>query len=570
MTISASSASNGSPGVLHGWWPNPIFRRFCRSRLRPQALVVWLLLTGVIASALFFMPRTLAMYRGHMDVVDAERANIFPLMFLQAVILFIFGTGNVAAGVTAEADEGTLDYQRLSPLTPMKKVLGYLFGLPIREWCMFALTLPFTAWSLWKGQIEARHWMPVYTALISSALLYHLTGLVAGTVVKNRRWAFLFSIVLIILLYTVLPQVAKFGLVYFKYLTLWPVIDEHALGFMPRDVAGPMRFAQSLQQTPDVRFFGLNFSEVTFTVFSQAVLSLTFVMILWRRWRRAESHMLGKIWAAGLFVWMQLVLLGNALPLIDSGDLFPIRQINRRFLARGGLPDAPQIGEAIVMIGLYGFVSMALIAILTMIITPTVDDQLRGLRRARKLGQSRAPLSADGASSLGFVAAMGIAGGLGWTVFAREIVGSHWFTGHELAAGTGWLFVLVLLADALICQTVIEAWGGRRLFLLGIFAGVLPLLVGGITGLVSNTALTPAVWLVGVSPASAPFYASVTLLKTGDLPSEVAGAIPRAFWFWQGIMLVAAVCLVVKLRELHKARRESVLGAPSPASPPAQ
>ncbi|MES2709032.1 MAG: hypothetical protein V4726_20720 [Verrucomicrobiota bacterium] len=551
-----------APGLFHGWWPNPIFRRFARSRLRPNALVVWLLITLILAAFLFFGPRTAALYQGHLPTVDAERAPIFFIMGLQAVILFIFGTGTVAGGVTGEADEGTLDYQRLSPLTPLRKVMGYLFGLPIREWLMFALTLPFTAWSLWRGEIAASTWMPVYATLISSAVLYHLTGLVAGTVVKNRRWAFLFSIILIILLYTVIPQAAKFGLVYFKYLTLWPVIDEHFINFLPREAGGMMRFAKSLQEAPDARFFGLNFSEAVFSIFSQAVLSLTFVMILWRRWRKVEAHMLGKVWAVGLFGWMQLLLLGNALPLIDSGDLFPARQFSRRYVGRG-VPD-PQIGEALAMIGVYGLVTLSLLVVLTLIITPTVDDQVRGLRRARKLGWARVPRVADAASSLGFVAAMAVTGGVGWTIFAQQLIGSHWFTGHHLAVYAGPAFVLILLAAGLVCQAVLEAWGGKAFFLLCVFAGVVPVLMGGVIGMVSGKALTPATWLAGISPASAPFYAATTLLPTGGFMDEFSRTMPRAFWFWQGITVLTAGWLVMRLREFHRARRASVMGMPVP------
>ena len=118
-----------------------------------------------------------------------ERTPIFPLLILQGIILFLFGTGQVAGGMTAESDEGSVDYQRLAPMSPLAKTLGYLFGLPVREYVMFLATLPLTALSLWKGHVPAAAWLPVYGVFLLSVLLYHLTGLVSGTVVKNKRWA---------------------------------------------------------------------------------------------------------------------------------------------------------------------------------------------------------------------------------------------------------------------------------------------------------------------------------------------------------------------------------------------
>ena len=78
--------------------------------------------------------------------MDAARTGIIPLLVFQGIILFILGTAQVAGGMTAERDEGVIDYQRLIPMSPLSKVLGYLFGLPVREYVMFLATLPFTAW----------------------------------------------------------------------------------------------------------------------------------------------------------------------------------------------------------------------------------------------------------------------------------------------------------------------------------------------------------------------------------------------------------------------------------------
>jgi hypothetical protein len=48
--------------------------------------------------------------------------------------------------------------------------------------------------------------------------------------VKNRRWAFLISIGLVFCLYTIVPQMARFGLVFFKYLTITPKTRTSRLG----------------------------------------------------------------------------------------------------------------------------------------------------------------------------------------------------------------------------------------------------------------------------------------------------------------------------------------------------
>ncbi len=539
------------------WWSNPILRRYARSRLRPQALGVGLWLIGMSAGFLFFFSRTVGHYRGGLGVVDTERAPLVPLLVLQAILLFFVGTGQVAGGITAEADEGTLDYQRLSPMRPLAKVLGYLLGLPLREWCLFGATLPFTAWGLWKGEVAVGTWLPVYAALLSSAILYHLTGLVAGTVVKNRRWAFLVSLGAIFLLYTVIPQAAKFGLVFFKYLTLWPVIDENLANLLPREAGGILRLAKSLE--PDVRFFGLHFSEAAFTLISQGVLSLTLVVMLWRRWRRAESHLLGKGWALGGFVWVQLVLLGNALPLIEPGLLFPSRQFARRFLPAENWE--PGVWEALGMIGLYGLVTLLLMVVLTVIITPSAEEQVRGLRRGQRLGWRRVPRFSDAASSFWFVGLMALAGAAGWTVFAERLMGSSWFAGHPLGAQAGPTFGLVLLGAGLSCQAILEGWGGRRLFLVAVLLGILPLLTGGIVGTVGSRSLVSATWLAGLSPVAAPVYAAAVLLPTVDLPQEVGLALPRAFWFWQGVTALVAVWLGWRRRQIWGERAAAVAAA---------
>jgi hypothetical protein len=531
-------------------WSNPIFIRYCRSRLRVRGLGLALLITVIVAGFLYFMVRTIAIYNADVSVVAAERSTLIPLLIVQGIILFLLGTGQVAGGMTAEYDEGVLDYQRLAPMSPLSKVFGYLFGLPIREYAMFAATLPFTVWALWQGGIGPATWVPLYAVFFTSTVLYHLTGLVAGTVVKNKRWAFLVSIVTVSLLYTVIPQMSRFGLVYFKYLTMWPVLEESLPAFLPELASDLARMGLTLLKR--ARFFNLDFHEAVFTIFAQGVLILTFIEMLWRRWRRAESHLLGKTWATGFFAWIHFVLLGNALPLIEPGNLFPSREVFRRFQRFPRSDWAPAPGEAVVMVGLYGLVTMLLLFVLTSIITPVADTQIRAWRRMRKLGQRTIPPFSDAATAFWFVVLMAVIGGAGWFIFTRAIIDSRWFPGQHVPLWILGTFILVLLSSGLCYHALLEARGVRALTLASIFVGVVPMMVGAVLSAISVRLWAPAAWLIGLSPASAPVYASATTLPVSELPVELRRSIPSAFWFWQAVLVLGAIYLIADLRRARR------------------
>ncbi len=533
-------------------WANPIFRRYCRSRLRPRGLGLWLLIILISSSFLFFLFRSIATFRGDMILSDAERAPLIPLLVLQSLILFFLGTGQVAGGITAEADEGVLEYQRLAPMSPLAKVLGYLFGLPVREYILFLATIPFTFWGFWNGGVQWTVAAQLYGVLLSSTILYHLTGLVAGTVVKNRRWAFLISIAVIFILYTAVPQMARFGLVYFKYLTIWPVLEESLPYLLPRDAGAAMLVVQTL--LGQARFFGLDFPEALFTIFSQSAFILTGIFMLWRRWRRHESHLLSKPWAVGFFAWIQVLLLGNALPLIEPGTLFPTREFSRIAGRLGqGADWRPEASEAVAMVGLYGSFSLAMIWVLTLTITPSAETQLRGWRRARKLNRNALATGTDPASAFGWVALMALTGAISWFLFARQMFDSRWFPGREVSLLALSAFTLVLVTGGLGFHALLECRGGRAVGIATIIGGVVPLMAGSVLVTISNRFLAGAIWLIGISPASAPAYASATVLPFPELPLDLARSLPKAFWFFQSLALLVAIRLIADLRRTRYA-----------------
>jgi hypothetical protein len=552
-----STGTPAPPSPLPFWkiWANPIFRRYCRSRLRPRGLGISLLITLIIAAFLFFIFRSTAMYRADMDLVDAERAAILPLLFFQCLILFLAGTGQVAAGMTAEADEGVIDYQRLAPMTPLSKVLGYLFGLPVREYVCVIATLPFTAWALWRGQVDLRVALPLYLVFFSSTILYHVTGLVAGTVLKNRRWAFLLSMGMVFFLYTIMPYVSNFGLAYFRYLTIYPVLQDSMGHLLTRDMGAALLAGQAL--LGKISFFNIDLPEFVFTILSQGILIFTLIIMLWRRWRRNESHLLGKAWATGFFVWIQLTLLGNALPRIESGLIFPSREFTRGFFRLN--PNTiwePQPLEAVAMAGAVGFVSLAILWTVTAMITPNAATQLRGWRRARKLGKTSLPLNSDPATAFPWVAIMAACGAAGWFLFTQAVVESRWFPGAEMPHTALGAFALVFFAGGLGFHALLESKGGRITALAAILVGVVPILIGAVLGTITDRFAVPAIWITAFSPATGTSYASLSIFPLTELPVDLAlgvtRAVPRAFWFCQGLAALIALYLITTLRQSRK------------------
>jgi len=524
-------------------WENPIFLRYCRSRLRLRGLGIALLITLLIAAFISGLVQSIGV-RSNTDPVSAARSAIIPLFVFQALILFVLGTAQTSGGMITERDEGVIDYQRLIPMTPLSKVLGYLFGLPVREYAMFLCTLPFTAWAMWSGGIECRVWLPLYLILLTTTLTYHFTGLVTGTVVRNRRWAFLISIGLVFSLYTIVPQMANFGLVFFKYLTITPVFQESLPGLLPKNAAAALKAGQQL--FPTVKFFDLDFPEAVFTAFSQGGLILVFATMLCRKWQRHEAHLLNKAWALGFYAWVQVLLLGNALPLIETGELFPSRGFERFIPLKADW--APTHGEALVMITVYGIFSLSLTFILALIITPNIDRQTRGWRKARKHGQEKIPMLGDAASATGFVAIMSMFAAFGWHIFTCELVESRWYPGHRVGIEMLGIYAIVMLVVGLGFQTLLQWKGGRSLGLAMIFIGVVPIMAGSIMGTISNDLLHNSSWITSLSPLSLPIYAPISKLSINDVEKLPLRSITGAFHFWLVVWSSVTVWLTFKAR----------------------
>ena len=588
-----TDAAKVSPPAAWRLWANPIFRRYCRSRLRARGLLPSLIVTLVLASfAYIITPMVIErtsegriQYHQYMEQeaqkseqgkknfdrymeiqqnigLDParlheshiyQRAALIPLLLLQALILFVIGTGQVAGGMTGERDEGMVDYQRLTPITPLAKVLGYLLGLPVREWVLFLSTLPFTVLALWRGQVPFDAWWPVAFIFCTSVMLYHLTGLTTGTVMKSRRWAFLLCMALIFVIYFLVPQSSRYGLTFMRYITMWPVVMDSAHIFPDEQIRAWRVFASIPRDSSGADFFKWRFSDIAFTLLVQGSFILTLLVMVWRKWRVADSHLLSKAWAILVFAWLAMLQLGNALPGIEDGSLFPtsIRQLLQND------PREPHLEDVLRMSALYGVLLLLLLMAFIVMLTPSHDTQSRGLRRAAKLGRVRAPFFADESSAFLVVLLLTAAGAGAWAWFTRTVLASHWFE-SDPGVVTFFIFFAVLAPPALGLHALMESRAGKWPFLAVIFLGVVPILASAIVLASSRNTTAEATTVAGASPLALTAYAVEQVIpfrNTRYLQSEFHLASGRALIGWSALYSTGAVMLMVSLRRHWKRKK---------------
>jgi len=497
-------------------WANPIFRRYSRSRLRLGALLPWLLLVVIIAAFAFFATYLNDIRIGHSRAAAAADA-FFPVLVIQMVILLLMGTGSVASGVITESDDGMTDYQRLTPMDPLAKIVGYLFGLPLREYALFAATLPFTLFSVIAGEMPIGLIGEIYFMLFMSAVLYHLTGCVAGTVVKKRRFAGRAAQIMVVLLYFVLPGLGQIGFVFFEYLTMRPVLIEN-LGSIHLPLFGNL--LDGGPQLRSVYLFDFEFSQIAFSILIQLSLIISFIIVLYRKWRQPTNHLLGKNFAVALFFWIMLLLVGNALPLIANGSIFPSHNRIAAMQIHGMEMPAAQADpmEAYILSALFGLGTLILAFAFIAAITPTADEYTKGLRRARKLGRRRIPFRADGATAVWYTLVIALIGALFWSRFVDAIFHSPFVRDFPHDADLLIAAPLTLLIYLPCFHGITERYGRKTLLIFALFIWIVPLL-GSIIMVAAGIDNLP-VMLAALSVFAAPFYVLVLSMEDNNLLDE--------------------------------------------------
>jgi len=373
---------------------NPIWIARARARLRPRHVLSWGAVTLTITTFVFIM-----IYRNVKEheigtMATAAKSTLPAIVIIQGILLMFIGTGAVASAVSQDRDQGLLDYQRMTPMSPTAKIIGYLFGLPVREYFLFALTLPFVVLAAIMSGFSFLTLLHFYAVFFTSVWVYHMTALMAGMVAPKPRLATSFSMGMVVVLYFVLPMLSRLGISYFEFLTIRPTffgLIDRELPDAARDV-GPL---SSITPFRDVPFFTASLHPTVYTLMVQSFLIAVMYVVVHRKWRNQNAHVLSKSQGIAVYMGVVFFLLASIWPIITRPDVF-----DRVFRSYDWARQMPEAFALMLLV----FVSLAICGVVGLVVIATTCPSrfrvVESLRRARRLGRQRPSFDSDGASAL--------------------------------------------------------------------------------------------------------------------------------------------------------------------------
>jgi len=386
-------------GPLGAVLDNPILRKCTRSRVRLSHMLSWGTVVFTVTAALSAGVYFTGTERELLSVREAARAVILPVLIIQAVLVMGLGTGAVAAGIAVERDSGNIDYHRMTPMSPTAKILGFLVGLPMRHYFLFAVTLPFLLFGVVVGDFPLAKIGLFYLVFASSVLTYHFTGMTVGLLAKRPWQAALFSTGSLFVLYFILPNLSRLGVTFFEFLTIRPtlfgMVMEEIEAARPGMGAAAQQAVSGLDSFRPVPFFDTTLHPITFTLLVQVFLIVLMFAIVRRKWISPDNHPLSKVQGVLAYLGVLFFLGASIWPDITNAAVF--EELIRNF-GSDAREEAPEIFFVLLVISavICGTSCLGVLAATT----PSVHTIRAGVRRTRKLGLPRIGFNQDAASSL--------------------------------------------------------------------------------------------------------------------------------------------------------------------------
>ena len=476
------------------FWRNPIFVRFCRSRLRLKNAIVWYLLAVIVASFSVAMSY-LVMVNSGISPESAARRQWIPLLVIQGLILMVKGTGAVSATLIQDKIDQTLDYQRLTPLSPSQCLVGYLFGLPVLELVMFALTLPHLVFIIAVGNIPLAAVVSVYFSFFVCVVLYHMTAISVGIVMNRWVLGYLLSIFMVVVINLILPFVgSQLGLKFVQFLSVWPVIGQKVLPIVVS--------AEGLQFSTQNPFFGMasdvwiynwTFTPFQFTLLLQGSLIVTFFVMAYRRWESATRHSLSKPYAMVFLACFIVLVIGNVWPAI-TGQFLPFQ-----IFGETNLENLAEV-IAIALPVIYSLATWLLTGILLAMVVPGHHSCVRGLRRAAKLGKISPRPWDDDSSNIVFMAIIVLIAMAGFFILYSQLMQAGFFDFRVDAQFGLWRLPVALVLILFYTLMLLQVAELKPAVLVILLLWFVPLLLAAVLNAAQQEATTFQAIIASLSP----------------------------------------------------------------------
>ncbi len=496
--------------LIRDWLDNPILVKHVRSRLRLQPLIAAIVVVQTLCLCI--------VWYGYQLNSFTSGVAFGLLMTLQAIILVVMGAAQVGTSVGGARGSGILDFHRVSPVSPAALTLGFFFGAPIREYVLFATTLPFSALCLAFGTPSVHGFVQLMIVLTGAAWLFH--GLAIMLALLSR------------------PRTSSRGVIGIVVFVLF---------FGGYAFVGLSRSATLVDYGLRLSFYGISLPWLAVVLIYLSAFLFFIYLACVRRMASERVHPLTKPQAIGAMATLAVLLLGG----VWKRDEY----------------------EVLNVVTLY-FLVIAAILLLAMV-TPTQAEYFKGLWRARKQGLTHLPPWHDLSLNRVFLVITCA------IVLATATIAWQSSPGPKLA-GAGPLkssFPLAIASGVLVAayfglalQFFLLRFGGRGRIYFGLFlflAWILPLVAGTIT-LMASMPMGTEMWsqiVFSLSPV-----AGIGLPAYGVREADFAKAVQTAsispallFTFVFNSLLIAAH------RRAYKKFKTAALGQkPGPGTTEAQ
>ena len=504
---------------------NPLFVKHVRSRLRRGQLLPSIVVVLFLSICIVWLD---SLSGGPNAPNLGVGSNAF--FWLQGVILVLMGGSQVSAAVAHIKDSGILDFHRITPVPARVQAVGFLLGAPIREYILFAVTLPFALYCALTGPFGLVGFGKLVIVLLTTALLYHGLALVTGLSAKTTKGASGRFVGLIAGLNIIASPLTLQGIYGPTLLTAMPVywevnaeVQQKIQANQPRGPFQPQQrgnpFAQ-LVKPPAL--FGVEMPLVLQTLLFQSAILVFLFIAAARRFHSNRLPVYSKPQALAFLVTLAAMCLGSLWE-TSAPTLILATTYFLTFCALG----------------------------LSSAVTPQSGDVMKGLQRARRHGASALPPWSDLATNKVAV-----------TVFAAVLAGAVLLAitlapqpVPQVMAGLNRGFVpwaplavavLTVFGFGFLQQAFQLRYGKRGPMFFGLFLflfWVAPLAVGG---LATASGTKEAVYLFAVSP-----IVGIAASSLADMP----GVDPNLIWAVTLVPtgLVALLAASLLLREERRA-----------------